>query len=98
MYYHFMSYLLELEVLIRRLVWPGTTINVRNTDRRDRSDTSDRGSLHRGTGKQDLGLLRMIICSLSQTYKPDGEDHVEAKQVLLWDRKAEGGFPGTRGP
>jgi predicted Rdx family selenoprotein len=30
-----------------------------------------------------------------QTYVPDGEDEVEAKKVLLWDRKAESGFPGT---
>jgi predicted Rdx family selenoprotein len=32
-----------------------------------------------------------------KTYLPpteQGQD-VEAKKVLLWDRKAEGGFPGT---
>ncbi|KAF2653938.1 hypothetical protein K491DRAFT_694243 [Lophiostoma macrostomum CBS 122681] len=30
------------------------------------------------------------------TYVPKGEDRVEAKKVLLWDRKAEGGFPETK--
>jgi predicted Rdx family selenoprotein len=35
---------------------------------------------------------------IQKTYKPetDGENvDIDTKQVLLWDRKAEGGFPGT---
>jgi predicted Rdx family selenoprotein len=33
---------------------------------------------------------------LSKTYLPAAEQgqHAEAKKVLLWDRKTEGGFPG----
>lgn len=31
-----------------------------------------------------------------KTYVPPGSEIVDAKKVLLWDRKTEGGFPGKQ--
>jgi predicted Rdx family selenoprotein len=31
-----------------------------------------------------------------KTYVPSGSENVDAKKVLLWDRKTEGGFPGNQ--
>jgi predicted Rdx family selenoprotein len=35
-----------------------------------------------------------VRIDLLETYKPEGDDE-EIQKVLLWDRKAEGGFPGS---
>jgi predicted Rdx family selenoprotein len=37
---------------------------------------------------------KVLTKAIAKTYKPAEGDDVEVKKVLLWDRKAEGGFPG----
>ncbi|KAF1832727.1 hypothetical protein BDW02DRAFT_502323 [Decorospora gaudefroyi] len=42
------------------------------------------------------GLFTVELTYLPSVTEDEGGQDVEAKKVLLWDRKAEGGFPETK--
>ena len=51
-----------------------------------------------GTSIGEVALIPATggIFTVYLTYTPLGTEDVEVKQALLWDRKAEGGFPETK--
>jgi predicted Rdx family selenoprotein len=56
-----------------------------------------------GTTIGEIALIPATggVFTVNLTYKPQEpaakfSDEIQATTVLLWDRKAEGGFPGTR--
>ena len=51
-----------------------------------------------GTSIGEVALIPATggIFTVYLSYKPLGAEDAEVQQVLLWDRKAEGGFPETK--
>jgi hypothetical protein len=83
----------------RCLLWPRITVYVWDADWRNRASTRDRWLVYCRIGERVwFTRSRNDWLIVLKTYIPsdaaEGQD-VDAKKVLLWDRKAKGGFPGN---